>query len=160
MSDKISGLLSQKPDTPIPMVGQKKYFTWQPKRGKTGYPWIKINNANEDEGQLCEVLTVAKTNFVDAHGNLSFNLELQPLAEAAQPTRNGSLSKDDYWERKLEHEIAKTPQIMRMHSQAMALEILKLKVTLNELTVEDLTPNKLRSIADYFDNDCLEAASK
>ena len=37
----------------------------------------------------------------------------------------------------------------------MALEVLKLKVTLNELTVEDLTPAKLRSLADYFDNDVL-----
>lgn len=48
--------------------------------------------------------------------------------------------------------------IIRQHSQSMALEVLKLKVTLNELTVEDLTPAKLRSLADYFDGDVLGAA--
>ena len=45
--------------------------------------------------------------------------------------------------------------IIRQHSQSMALEVLKLKVTLNELTIEDLTPAKLRSLADYFDADVL-----
>jgi hypothetical protein len=48
--------------------------------------------------------------------------------------------------------------IIRQHNQSMALEVLKLKVTLNELTVEDLTPAKLRSLADYFDKDVIEAA--
>jgi hypothetical protein len=48
--------------------------------------------------------------------------------------------------------------IIRQHSQSMALEVLKLKVTLNELTVEDLTPSKLKTLADYFDNDVIEAA--
>lgn len=50
------------------------------------------------------------------------------------------------------------PFQLRMHSQEMALEVLKLKVTLNELTVEDLTPSKLRSLADYFAQDVLGAA--
>lgn len=48
--------------------------------------------------------------------------------------------------------------IIRQHSQSMALEVLKLKVTLNELTVADLTPSKLKSLADYFDEDVLGAA--
>ena len=47
--------------------------------------------------------------------------------------------------------------IIRQHSQSMALEVLKLKVTLNELTVADLTPSKLKSLADYFDEDVLGA---
>ncbi len=50
--------------------------------------------------------------------------------------------------------------IIRQHSQSMALEVLKLKVTLNELTVEDLTPAKLRQLADYFDNDVIGAAAE
>ncbi len=50
--------------------------------------------------------------------------------------------------------------IIRQHSQSMALEVLKLKVTLNELTVEDLTPAKLRQLADYFDNDVIGAATE
>lgn len=48
--------------------------------------------------------------------------------------------------------------IIRQHSQSMALEVLKLKVGLNELTVEDLTPAKLRALADYFDQDVMKAA--
>lgn len=48
--------------------------------------------------------------------------------------------------------------IIRQHSQSMALEVLKLKVTLNELTVSDLTPSKLKALADYFDEDVLGAA--
>ncbi len=49
--------------------------------------------------------------------------------------------------------------IIRQHSQSMALEVLKLKVALEQLTVEDLTPSKLKSLADYFDNDVIGAAS-
>ncbi len=49
--------------------------------------------------------------------------------------------------------------IIRQHSQSMALEVLKLKVSLDQLTVEDLTPSKLKSLADYFDNDVIGAAS-
>jgi hypothetical protein len=48
--------------------------------------------------------------------------------------------------------------IIRQHSQSMSLEVLKLKVALNELTVVDLTPSKLKALADYFDNDCFTAA--
>jgi hypothetical protein len=46
--------------------------------------------------------------------------------------------------------------IIRQHSQSMAMEVLKLKVTLNELTVEDLTPAKIRQLSDYFDDDVFE----
>jgi hypothetical protein len=42
----------------------------------------------------------------------------------------------------------------------MALELLKLKQALGELSVEDLTPTKLRQLADYFDEDVLSAATK
>ena|SRR5216117_353346 len=45
--------------------------------------------------------------------------------------------------------------IIRQHSQSMALEVLKLKQALNELTIVDLTPAKLRMLADYFDDDVI-----
>jgi hypothetical protein len=48
--------------------------------------------------------------------------------------------------------------IIRQHSQSMALETLKLKVQLNELLPDDLTPRKLKELADYFDNDVYTAA--
>ncbi len=48
--------------------------------------------------------------------------------------------------------------IIRQHSQSMALEVLKLKVQLNALTIEDLTPAKLRKLSDFFDADVLGEA--
>jgi hypothetical protein len=48
--------------------------------------------------------------------------------------------------------------IIRQHSQSMAVEVLKLKVQLNELLPDDLTPRKLKELADYFDNDVYGAA--
>lgn len=47
--------------------------------------------------------------------------------------------------------------IIRQHSQSMAIEVLKLKQMLGEITIEDLTPAKLRILADYFDNDVIGA---
>ncbi len=70
------------------------------------------------------------------------------------------MSKDDYWRRKEDRDEERQRFIIRQHSQSMALEVLKLKVTLNELTVEDLTPQKLRQLADYFDNDVFLGTSK
>ena len=69
------------------------------------------------------------------------------------------MSKDDYWRRKEDRDEDRQRFMMRQHSQSMALEVLKLKVTLNELTVEDLIPEKLRSLADYFDADVLGATN-
>ncbi len=76
----------------------------------------------------------------------------------AQQGEDGPMSKDDYWRRKEERDEQRQRFIIRQHSQSMALEVLKLKVTLNELTVEDLTPAKLRQLADYFDADVIGAA--
>ncbi len=77
----------------------------------------------------------------------------------AQQGEDGPMSKDDYWRRKEDRDEQRQKFIIRQHSQSMALEVLKLKVTLNELTVEDLTPAKLRTLADYFDNDVIGAAT-
>lgn len=51
---------------------------------------------------------------------------------------------------------ARQRAIIRQHSQSMAIEVLKLKQALNQLNVEDLTPAKLRQLADYFDQDVLK----
>ncbi len=85
----------------------------------------------------------------------------------AQQGEDRPMSKDDYWRRKEERDERKEGRedqrqkfIIRQHSQSMALEVLKLKVTLNELTVEDLTPAKLKQLADYFDRDVLGATNE
>ncbi len=73
----------------------------------------------------------------------------------AQQGEDEPMSKDDYWRRKEDRDEERQRFIIRQHSQSMALEVLKLKVTLNELTVEDLTPAKLKALADYFDRDVI-----
>ncbi len=75
-----------------------------------------------------------------------------------QENDNGPMSKDDYWRRKEDRDEERQRFIIRQHSQSMALEVLKLKVTLNELTVADLTPAKLTQLSDYFDRDVESAA--
>jgi hypothetical protein len=53
---------------------------------------------------------------------------------------------------------ARQRAIIRQHSQTAALSVLTLKLGLNQLTLEDLTPAKLRQLADYFDRDVINAA--
>jgi len=45
--------------------------------------------------------------------------------------------------------------IIRQHSQTAAIEVLKLKQMLGELSVEDLTPSKITQLSNYFDADVL-----
>ncbi len=66
---------------------------------------------------------------------------------------SGPMSKDDYWRRKEDRDEERQKLIVRQHSQSSAIEILKLKVTLNELTIEDLMPSKIKALADFFDAD-------
>jgi len=47
--------------------------------------------------------------------------------------------------------------VIRQHSQEMAIEVLKLKRTIDELSLEDITPAKLTSLSNYFDADVLGA---
>ncbi len=177
-TETVSGLHSCKPGND-PVVGQVKLFVIENRKGKSGKPYIKIRSANaENGGTPHRILNAEKTDFVDQHGNISFNLEVEASSSppsAFQHTKAamqqgtehpfGDANPTDYGN--------DTPQsppqrfsmlderqraIIRQHSQSMALEVLKLKVTLNELTVEDLTPAKLRQLADYFDNDVIGAA--
>ncbi len=202
MSDitTINGLHSCKPGND-PVVGQVKLFVIENRKGKSGKPYIKIRSANAKNGGMPHrILQVDKTDFVDQHGNISFNLEIESSSSppsAFQQTkaamRDTEPIKDIEWPDPHQPCTIDAPQstparqqgedgvtatqspprrfnggfealdtrqraIIRQHSQSMALEVLKLKVTLNELTVEDLTPAKLRQLSDYFDNDVIGAA--
>lgn len=86
---QIQGLLTQKPTSPVPQVGEKRRFSVQPKTGKSGKPWNKIKSEGEGYGEVYEVKTVEKTDFVDAHGNVSFNVGIVPINGAA-PQTNGN----------------------------------------------------------------------
>jgi hypothetical protein len=159
MSDTITtytGLLSQKPTSPAPRAGEQRYFSWQNKTSKKGNDWIKVKNEQADYGgQLCEIISSEQTDYKDAHGNVSFNVEFSPITNGAP---NNQKAAESYVERNpplkpAELLDARQRAIIRQHSQAMSLKVLELKCMLGQLAIEDLTPSKLKTLADYFDND-------
>ncbi len=77
MTETLNGLLTQKPGRD-PQQGEIKLFTIEHRKGKSGKPYIKIKNATaEMGGQPYRILSAEKTDFVDQHGNISFNLEVE-----------------------------------------------------------------------------------
>lgn len=63
-----------------PSVGQIKLFSVEERQGKSGKPWTKIRN--DDQGQPYMVMSVAKTDWQNDRGMVSFNLEIEPAAHA------------------------------------------------------------------------------
>jgi hypothetical protein len=91
----INGLLTQKPTSPVPNCGeQHRYSIEQRTSQKTGKPWTKVKAEGEGYGKLYEVVGVEKTNFVDAHGNVSFNITLVELSggDSAVLTENDKIT--------------------------------------------------------------------
>ncbi len=184
-TETINGLHRCQPKNE-PQVGQTKTFLVIHNPAKQGKkPWIAIKSAAEDKGGTpYKVVSVESTGWeADQYGNQSYNLEIEAANGAFQQAKAAMTNHDidtTYDRIDAQQGAQNAPQapparqngggrpsmlderqraIIRQHSQSMALEVLKLKVTLNELTVEDLTPAKLRQLADYFDNDVIGAAS-
>lgn len=173
-TETINGLHSCKPEN-SPVVGEIKTFVIEQHTSKkSGKPYLKIKSAGVDYGgEPYRILSAKPTNFTDARGNISFSLEVEEAvlghidrAAASESTGEANISPAGRQDLLPDHSPVRPYSalderqraIIRQHSQSMAVEVLKLKVTLNELTVEDLTPSKLRQLADYFDNDVLNAA--
>jgi hypothetical protein len=79
MTETINGLLTQRPERP-PEAGQIKCFTVENRVSAAGKPWIKVKNATPDKGgRDYRILNVQPTDFTDAHGNVSFNIELEQV---------------------------------------------------------------------------------
>ena len=76
---QINGLLTQKPTSAEPQVGDVRRFSYQERKSKTGTPWIKIKGEGEGYGEPYEIKRVAKTDYIDQHGNVSFNLTIEPI---------------------------------------------------------------------------------
>ncbi len=90
MSDitTINGLHSCKPGND-PVVGQVKLFVIEHRKGKSGKPYIKIRSANaENGGTPHRILGAEKTDFVDQHGNISFNLEVEASSSPPSTVQN------------------------------------------------------------------------
>lgn len=79
MNTIINGLLIQKAASPPPEAGEERWFSWEQRQGKSGKPYIKIKNESKEYGgKLCTVIDAEKTDFVDSHGNVSFNVGFEP----------------------------------------------------------------------------------
>jgi hypothetical protein len=73
-------------------VGQIKNFLLIYNNQGQENEWIKIKNEAPDKGGTpFRILTVERTNWVDqsGHGNISFNLELEPATVAPPQQPNG-----------------------------------------------------------------------
>ncbi len=89
MIETINGLHSCKPGND-PIVGQIKSFVVQHMTSKKGKPYLKIKSANaENGGTPHRIISAEKTDFVDQHGNLSFNLEVEAVNQQSKATMTG-----------------------------------------------------------------------
>ncbi len=87
-TETINGLHSCKPGND-PVVGQIKLFVIENRKGKSGKPYIKIRSANaENGGTPHRILGAEKTDFVDQHGNISFNLEVEASSSPPSTVQN------------------------------------------------------------------------
>lgn len=83
MSDTVSGLHTCKPGN-APSVGQVKSFMVQDMGN-----YIKIRSVTPDKGgQYYKILSAAKTDYADQHGNVSFNLEVEPALVPVHTAQN------------------------------------------------------------------------
>lgn len=95
MSDTVSGLLTQKPDSPAPNNGEVKNFTVEQRPKKSGEgTWNKLKNEREGFGSAYKIL---KSEQLDdythpQHGTFhQFSLLLEPASEGAgSGAANGS----------------------------------------------------------------------
>lgn len=82
------GLHTCKPGN-TPSVGQVKTFVLLP-MGEADRAWTKIKSEKPDKGgQHYRIMSVEKTDYTDQHGNISFNLEVEP-ANPPPPQPNGN----------------------------------------------------------------------
>lgn len=138
----MNGLLTQKPGRE-PEIGQIKLFLIEARTSKAGKPWNKIRNATIDSGGTPYLIkSVKPTGFEDDHGNVSFNLDIEPAENGAPrtqaaPQRAGNgYSGDD-----------RSNRIERQHSQSVAVAYATLK------GMNDITSDQLVALIDWFHRD-------
>lgn len=154
-----TGLLSCKPGNE-PTEGEVKTFVIEQRLSKKGKPWLKIKSAGPDYGgQPYRIVSAEQTDFVDAHGNLSFNVELEAVQNGQEPQKRPVNAPESSVQR-FNGLDERQRAIIRQHSQSSALQVLTLKQLLGELSVEDLTPAKIKQLATFFDADVYEAIAE
>jgi hypothetical protein len=160
MTETISGLLIQKADRTPPIQGAQRRFSWQDTTSKSGAVYTKVKNENEGYGQLCEVLSVRKTDY-NRNGNVSFNVDFRVLPDqqtsltpAGGTSPSQGISKNDYWERREQRDrewqaeqIRNKPRIERQHSQQMAIDYATLK------GLKEITPAQMLELINWWQRD-------
>jgi hypothetical protein len=137
----IRGLHScQKKNTPY--IGDVKTFLIEERVGQSGKKWIKIKSAPADQGgRPYEVMSVAATDYSDAHGNVSFNLEIEPQnAPQTHQEAPGNVATGGGYE-------DRGHRIERQHSQHMAIQYAVLK------GLTEITPKDMMALIDWFQRD-------
>ncbi len=140
-----------------PVEGEVKTFIIEQRTSAKGKPWTKIKSAGADFGGTpYRIISAEKTDFVDSHGNLSFNLQIEAengsqssgnaprTYEKGQGATGGS--RDDYWQRKEQIDADKQPRIERQHAQEMSLMYFS-------LTKKVPTTDQLRDMTSWFQRD-------
>ncbi len=85
-TETVTGLLSVKPGNE-PKVGETRTFVIEHRTSLKGKPYIKIKGAGPDYGgERYKILSAERTDYQDAHGNLSFNVEIEKAEEAPRQT--------------------------------------------------------------------------
>ena len=138
-----SGLLTQKSDTPAPVVGDVKPYVVSQLTAKSGKPWTKIK-FDAQNGQLHKVLSVRKNDYQDQYGNVSYNLEIEPNESVLRHSNSTSNVKTPQGQSPNWDE--RSARIERQHSQEMALRYFALK---NEVP----TTEGLREMTSWFQRD-------
>jgi hypothetical protein len=89
----ISGLHTCKPGN-TPSVNQiKTFLVTEETSQRTGNRWIKIRSAAPDKGgQHYKVLSIRPTGTSDAHGNVSFNLEIEKAEAPPVPQQTAPVA--------------------------------------------------------------------
>ncbi len=110
----IAGLLTVKPGNE-PQEGDVKTFVIEQRTSKGGKPWTKIKSAGADFGGTpYRIISAEKTDFVDSHGNVSYNLQIEavngPQTSGNAPRTAPNSGGDD-----------RSNRIERQHSQSAAI---------------------------------------
>ena len=87
--ETINGLYSCKPGNE-PQAGQIKTFVVEQRTGKSGKAYLKIKSAGaEFGGTPFRIVSAEPTGYTDKFGNISFNLEIEPV-NGAPPVPEGN----------------------------------------------------------------------
>jgi hypothetical protein len=122
---------------------------------RTGKPWTAFE-VELDDGRVASGFDLVKVGDpveIEEKGDFLNYFKFKPAQKGAVQAPEGRVARLN--DSALDH---RQRAIIRQHSQSMAVEVLKLKIQLNELLADDLTPRKLKELADYFDNDVYSAA--